>query len=77
MAHPANITKPLALDYDTCAFKHGRIIHADCFEWVSRIPENSLHAVVTDPPYGVREYDDHELEKRANGRRHLAPDPGL
>ncbi|MCQ8105973.1 DNA methyltransferase [Methylomonas sp. SURF-1] len=61
-------TKPLALDYTTEAFKHGRIIHADCFEWLSRLPENSLHAVVTDPPYGVREYDDHELEKRANGK---------
>jgi site-specific DNA-methyltransferase (adenine-specific) len=61
-------TKPLALDYTTEAFNHGRIIHADCFEWLSRLPENSLHAVVTDPPYGVREYDDHELEKRATGK---------
>jgi site-specific DNA-methyltransferase (adenine-specific) len=47
---------------------YGRIVHADCFEWLSRLPENSLHAVVTDPPYGVREYDDHELEKRAKGK---------
>ena len=43
-------------------------MHADCFEWLSRLPENSLHAVVTDPPYGVREYDDDELEKRAAGK---------
>jgi predicted methyltransferase len=28
-----------------------RIVHADCFEWLSRIPENSIHAIVTDPPY--------------------------
>jgi len=62
------ITKPLALDYITQAFTHGRIVHADCFEWLSRIPENALHAVVTDPPYGVREYDDSELEKRAKGK---------
>lgn len=61
-------TKPLAFDYTTQAFKYGCIIHADCFEWLSRLPENSLHAIVTDPPYGVREYDDHELEKRANGK---------
>jgi site-specific DNA-methyltransferase (adenine-specific) len=60
--------KPLALDYTSKTFTHGRIINADCFEWLSRIPENSLHAVVTDPPYGVREYDDHELEKRAKGK---------
>ena len=62
------MTKSLALDYPTQAFAKGRIIHADCFEWLSRLPENSFHAVVTDPPYGVREYDDHELIKRANGK---------
>ena len=68
MTNRMDITKPLALDYPTQAFALGRIIHADCFEWLARLPENSLHAVVTDPPYGVREYDDHELEKRAKGR---------
>ena len=68
MIHLMNNTKPLALDYTAQAFTHSCIIHADCFEWLSRLPENSLHAIVTDPPYGVREYDDHELEKRANGK---------
>ncbi len=63
-----DITEPLALNYISSTFNYGRIIHADCFEWLSRISENSLHAIVTDPPYGVREYDDHELEKRANGK---------
>ena len=43
------------------------IILADCFEWLARIPRSSLHAVVTDPPYGVKEYDVDQLEKRANG----------
>ncbi len=68
MTHRTDTTKPLALDYTTQAFTHGRIVHADCFEWLSRLPESSLHAVVTDPPYGVREYDDNELEKRAAGK---------
>ncbi|MEC4816486.1 MAG: hypothetical protein SAK29_24955 [Scytonema sp. PMC 1069.18] len=31
------------------------------------MPENSVHAVVTDPPYGVKEYDFEQLLKRANG----------
>lgn len=61
-------TETLALDYTTVAFSSSRIIHTDCFDWLSRLPEDSLHAVVTDPPYGVREYDDHELEKRAKGK---------
>jgi site-specific DNA-methyltransferase (adenine-specific) len=42
-------------------------IHADCFEWMRKIPADSIHAVVTDPPYGVKEYDFDQLEKRANG----------
>ena len=29
--------------------------------------ENSIHAIVTDPPYGVKEYDFDQIEKRANG----------
>ena len=40
----------LALDYRSEELGQCRIIHADCFEWLSRIPENSLHAIVTDPP---------------------------
>ena len=43
------------------------LVHADCFEWLAGLPANTLHAVVTDPPYGVKEYDADQLEKRANG----------
>jgi site-specific DNA-methyltransferase (adenine-specific) len=35
---------------------------------MGRIPENSIHAIVTDPPYGVKEYDFDQLEKRTNGK---------
>ncbi len=57
----------LAFDY---AHKHvgkSLIVHADCFEWMGRAPENSIHGIVTDPPYGVKEYEFDQLEKRANG----------
>lgn len=57
----------LACDYRSHTFKQSLILHADCFEWLGTIPENSLHAIVTDPPYGVKEYDFDQLEKRANG----------
>lgn len=40
----------------------------DAFTWLSSRSANSLHAVVTDPPYGLVEYSDHELAKRKNGR---------
>jgi site-specific DNA-methyltransferase (adenine-specific) len=42
-------------------------IHADCLEWLGSIAENSLHAIITDPPYGVKEYNFDQIEKRANG----------
>ena len=63
-----DVTGQFVLDY--CCHKIGRsrIIHADCLEWMSRLPENSLHGVVTDPPYGVKEYDFEQLEKRARGK---------
>jgi len=55
------------LDYEVYSLTNSIIVHADCFEWLQRIPVDSIHAVVTDPPYGVKEYDLEQLEKRANG----------
>src|SRR5712692_11710797 len=57
----------LAIGYQSKVIGSSVIIHADCLEWLGRIPENSLHAIVTDPPYGVKEYDFDQIEKRANG----------
>ncbi len=57
----------LALDYRSLEIGGSRILHADCFEWLARIPENSIHAIVTDPPYGVKEYEFDQIEKRLNG----------
>lgn len=44
------------------------IVQADCFEWLMQVTENSIHAVVTDPPYGVKEYDFEQISKRENGK---------
>ena len=33
---------------------------------MARIPKESIHAIVTDPPYGVKEYQPDQLEKREN-----------
>jgi site-specific DNA-methyltransferase (adenine-specific) len=57
----------LTYDYQHSNIGNAVILHADCFEWLSRIPEDSLHAIVTDPPYGVKEYDLLQIEKRASG----------
>jgi len=58
----------LAFDYEARKMGGSLIVKADCFEWLAKVQENTLHAVVTDPPYGVKEFDEHELAKRANGK---------
>lgn len=40
----------------------------DAFEWLAQAPARSIHAVVTDPPYGLLEYSEPELEKLKSGR---------
>ena len=57
----------LKLDYKSEMIGRSCLVQADCFEWLARIPENSLHAVVTDPPYGIKEYEPDQLDKRDRG----------
>lgn len=44
------------------------LIHADALEWLSTAKPNSIHAVVTDPPYGLVEYQPNELAKLKTGK---------
>jgi site-specific DNA-methyltransferase (adenine-specific) len=46
-------------------FEYGkaRIFLEDCFDWLKRQPDNSVDAVVTDPPYGLLEYSDEQQKK--------------
>ena len=44
------------------------LICGDAFEWLKEAAPCSIHAVVTDPPYGLVEYSADQLEKRANGK---------
>jgi site-specific DNA-methyltransferase (adenine-specific) len=44
-----------------------QIFHIDAFEWLENAESCSIHAVVTDPPYGLVEYRPDHLEKRKNG----------
>lgn len=45
-----------------------KLIHADCFEWLRAQPPNSIHAVVTDPPYSLLEYTPEQQQKLRSGR---------
>jgi DNA modification methylase len=41
---------------------------ADCLAWMDERSSNSIHAIVTDPPYGLKEYTRSEKEKLRKGR---------
>ncbi len=44
------------------------LLHADCFDWLEGRDDNSIHAVVTDPPYGLHEYSAEQQLKLRNGK---------
>lgn len=48
--------------------RHGRMVLDDCMNWLDRQPRQSIHAVVTDPPYGLVEYSDREQTKLRAGK---------
>lgn len=62
------MTAHLRFDFPNAGIDASRLIHADCFEWLQHVPTDTIHAIVTDPPYGVKEYDSDQLQKRANGK---------
>src|SRR5438477_3317419 len=51
-------------------FQFGRatLFQNDCLDWLRRREERSIHAVVTDPPYGLVEYSQREQSKLRRGR---------
>lgn len=44
------------------------MFNADCVEWLASRRMNSIHAVITDPPYGLVEYSEKEKCKLREGR---------
>ena len=49
-------------------FGNATLVHGDCFDWLDSQNDNSIHAVVTDPPYGLQEYTPKEQSKLRNGK---------
>lgn len=60
-AEPASVVtscQPPVFEYGNC-----KLFHADCFEWIRAQKQNSIHAIVTDPPYGLLEYTPEQQQK--------------
>ena len=68
VATPAQSRRSSANPVASFEFNNARLIHADCMDWLAGQPPESIHAVVTDPPYGLIEYSDSEQEKLRSGR---------
>jgi site-specific DNA-methyltransferase (adenine-specific) len=49
-------------------FGRATLFHADCFDWLEQQEGNSIHAVVTDPPYGLHEYTAEQQTKLRAGK---------
>ena len=56
------------IEFLTIAEGKARLIPTDCFDWLAQCEPDSIHAVVTDPPYGLVEYTEKEQIKLRNGR---------
>ncbi len=44
------------------------LFHGDCLDWLAVQPAESIHGVVTDPPYGLVEYQPEQQRKLRKGR---------
>jgi site-specific DNA-methyltransferase (adenine-specific) len=60
-----NVLKPARrpFSYSKCL-----LVQADCLDWLRAREANSIHAVVTDPPYGLQEYSEEQQEKLRKGK---------
>jgi DNA modification methylase len=66
MAAPASTTQT-PLTSRILGVRYGLHL-SDCLQWMDARAANSIHAIVTDPPYGLKEYTPSEKEKLRKGR---------
>ena len=45
-----------------------KLFQVNCFEWLAQCEAELIHAVITDPPYGLLEYTAKEQRKLRNGK---------
>jgi DNA modification methylase len=52
--------------HENFVFGRATIFHSDCMNWLNRQQPNTIHAVVTDPPYGLFEYTPEQQDTLRN-----------
>lgn len=66
MAAPATLNRP-QINSRLRGVRYSLYL-TDCIAWMDSRPTNSVQAIVTDPPYGLKEYSPAEKEKLRKGR---------
>ena len=61
-------TSPEYIERPSFCLGQSTVFNDDCLEWLKRRQEKSVHAVVTDPPYGLFEYSAEQQEKLRIGK---------
>jgi DNA modification methylase len=72
-AKPANDARSLHRNLGGVRYS---LYRADCLDWMDRQSENRVHAIVTDPPYGLKEFtagEKEKLRKRRGGVWRIPP----
>ena len=49
-------------------FGNASLYYGDCFDWLTERRPDSIHGVVTDPPYGLHEYTPAQQSKLRRGK---------
>ena len=68
MIHADDIAAVEALAGGSVVAPGAALVHADALGWLRSIPDCSVHAVVTDPPYGLLEFEERDHDKLRGGR---------
>jgi DNA modification methylase len=61
-------TEPRKVKFLSIAEGNAQLVPTDCFDWLAQREPDSIHAVITDPPYGLLEYTEKEQAKLRSGR---------
>ena len=54
--------------HDPISTGRARLFHGNCFDAIDQLDDCSIHAVVTDPPYGLHEYTPEQQAKLRAGQ---------
>ena len=66
--YPSDSPSPLTMPSDRSFLNEHATLHlANCFAWLEACAPRSIQAVVTDPPYGVHEFQPAQIQKLRHG----------